>query len=301
MAHASLRYLLYSHYKLEDGNNVFWEIHQQGLLADVDIVRPSVDEAEHLVGEMNKNMAAFLTFDLTSGEAPYSPTFVKELVEGCFDSTLVAEIPKCTWDAEKRALRTPRCEALEAAKRQEEAEWYVKVESLQISGKGKKKKGQANRNNLLRFNDDSSFTTLNVTEGDGAGGKGYGGDAGMPVFSLGKARAAAKPPERGGNKKAEEEEDGVSALTGTSGVSSSRREVATLQQQLAEAEAKIKALKALSVPCSTAGRQEPGSSTVESLAASSSSSSDSSSSSSSSSAPTSLGSKAAGPSMDAAA
>ena len=53
--------------------------------------------------------------------------FVKEFVDECIDPFLVEEAPECTWDPEKRELRTPRCEALEAAKRQEEAEWYVAV------------------------------------------------------------------------------------------------------------------------------------------------------------------------------
>ena len=113
------------------------------------------------------------------------------------------------------------------------------------------------RDNLLSFNDASSFATLNVVEGEDAGGKGYGGDAGMPILSLGKARAADKTTGQEGNKEDDGEESGVSALTGTSGVSSSRKEVQRLQRELEAAKAHI---ANLSEPRSTASREESGSS-----------------------------------------
>ena len=38
VAHASLRHLLYTQYKIGKGIELFWEIHQMGLMADVDVV-----------------------------------------------------------------------------------------------------------------------------------------------------------------------------------------------------------------------------------------------------------------------
>ena len=244
VGHATLRHLLYTHYKIGKGIELFWEIHQMGLMADVDVVRPKDDEARFIINQMNKNIAAYLMYDLTSGPKPMATAFVDELIRECIDATLVAEVPLCKWDSDKKELWTPRDEALEADKKQEEAEWYLNIEALDIGGKGKAKKkgGQVDRDKLLRFSNANSFTTLNVSEGNvegnRVGSKGYGGDAGMPVLSLGKTRAAIKPPGQDGNKEADGDgEDGVSALTGTSGVSSSRKEVQRLQQELAAAKA----------------------------------------------------------------
>ena len=292
VGHATLRQLLYTQYKIGNGIELFWEIHQMGLMADVDVVRPKDDEARFIINQMNKNIAAYLIYDLTSGPKPMATAFVEELVRECTDATLVAEVPLCKWDLEKKELWTPRDEALEADKKQEEAEWYLNIEALDIGGKGKAKKkgGQVDRDKLLRFSDTNSFTTLNVSEGNRAGSKGYGGDEGMPVLSLGKTRAAIKPPGQDGNKEADGDgEDGVSALTGTSGVSSSRKEVQRLQQELTAAKARI---ASLSEPRSTASREESGSSSEES------SSESTETSGTSSSAPTNFGGAAEGPGAD---
>ena len=112
----------------------------------------------------------------------------------------------------------------------------------------------------------------------------------MPVLSLGKARAAPKPPGQDGNKKADREgEDRVSALTGTSGASSSRNEVQRLQQEFAATKAHI---ASLSEPRSTASREESGSSSEES------SSESTEASGTSSSAPTNVGGAVEGPGAD---
>ena len=89
----------------------------------------------------------------------------------------------------------------------------------------------------------------------------------MPILSLGKAREVDKATGQEGNKKDDGEEDGVSALTGISGVSSSRKEVQRLQQELAAAKAHI---ASLSEPRSTAKCDESGSSSSDSLSQSSS-------------------------------
>ena len=44
---SSLRTVLYLQFFLSDKVRLFWEIHQEGPGADVDIVRPDTDEAEH--------------------------------------------------------------------------------------------------------------------------------------------------------------------------------------------------------------------------------------------------------------
>ena len=111
-----------------------------GLMADVDVICPKDEEARFIVDQMNKNLAAYLWHDLTSGPQAMAETFVEELIKECIDRTLVDEVPQCKWDAEKKELKTPRDEALEAAKKQEEAEWYVNIGALDIGGKDKSKK-----------------------------------------------------------------------------------------------------------------------------------------------------------------
>ena len=121
---------------------------------------------------MNKNIVTYLMNNITSGSQPMATSFVDELIRKCIDHTLVEEVAQCKWDPEKKELWTPRDEALEAAKKQEEAEWYINIDASDIGGKGKAKKkgGQVDRDRLFCFSDASSFATLNVAEGDGAGG-----------------------------------------------------------------------------------------------------------------------------------
>ena len=152
---------------------------------------------------------------------------------------------------------------------------------------------QADRRNLLKISDINSVATLNAAEGEknvtneDPSSKGYTGDPGLPVLSLGKAEAPGKPSD--GDVDNEEEE--VSALTGASGASSSHRELAELKRQLAVAQAKI---RDLSEPQPTARRKE-----VDlSLSDSSSGSESSYSSSESSSLPSASGGKTPGPVAD---
>ena len=298
---STLRQVLYSQYVMSDNVKLFWEIHQGGVLADVDIVRAKTDEAKYTVEQMNKNIACYLTNDLVKNKK-MPLAFVEDLVRTTIEPTLVNEVGDCKWDPVKMSIWTPRDAEMEAANAHENAGFYINIDSLLISGKGKKDAARQNQRKataqeMQKFNDAGSFATLNVQDDDGAGRRGYAGDAGVPTFSLGKAKAAAVPPagnlnnvSGGKNNDGGNKEDGVSALSGTSGVSSSRRELVKLQQELAEAMARI---KTLSEPRSTASRKGSGSSSVESL-----SSTTSSSDGSNSPAPSTSGSDASGPSAD---
>ena len=295
MGNTTLRQVLYSQYTMSNGVPLCWEIHQCGELADVDVVRAKSDEARFTIEQMNKNIAAYLTHDLVANKK-MPKLFVEALVSNTIEPTLVNEIEACKWDNEKKTIWTPRDAEMEAAKAHENAQFYINIDALLISGKGKSNSGRedqrkASAREMQKFNDAGSFATLNVRGDADGGGKGYSGDLGVPVFSLGKAKATADASVDGGQDyDIGNKGDGVSALSGTSGVSSSRREVAKLQQELAEAMAKI---KTLSEPRLTASRKESGSSSVESLA-----NSTSSSDSSSSSAPSSIGSDESGPGAD---
>ena len=277
LGHISLRQVLYRYYTISDkvaGDiSMFWEIHQGGDFMDVDVVRPKDEEAQHALVQMNKNLAAYLTFSLK--EKQVAQNFIDDLINSSIDITLVREVPQCRWDAKKRTLWTPRDEEEDAKKRQEQASWYVRLDMLDIGNKTiSSKEDQADRRNLLKISDINSVATLNAPSGDkndtneNTPNRGYSGDPGLPVLSLGKAKASGKPND--GDVDNEEEE--VSALTGASGVSSSGRELAELKRQLAVAQAKI---RDLSEPQPTTRRKE-----VDLSSSDSSSSSESSSSSS---------------------
>ena len=272
VTNTSLRSVLYAKYKVAGDIDLFWEIHQGGDFADVDVIRPKNNEAKDTIEQMNKNIAAYLTHDLK--EKGMNPAFINDLIIASVDPTLVSEVDECTWNSKDKTLSTPRDEAMEAAKKNEEAEWYMNLDFLNIGdfNKNNKKEKQVDRRHFQRCNDDGSFTTLNVAAGDDGKGKGYAGDVGMPVLSLGKAKASADQ-----SNVINDAEDGVSALTGTSGASDSRKEVARLQRELAVAQAEI---RNLSEPRLTANHTEQEPSSAEDSSSSGSSSSSSSSASS---------------------
>ena len=299
LGHISLRQVLYRHYMITDkvaGDiSMFWEIHQGGDFMDVDVVRPKDEEAQHALLQMNKNLAAYLTFSLK--EKQVAQNFIDELINTSIDVTLVREVSQCRWDADKKTLWTPRQEEEEARKRQEQASWYVRLDMLEIGNKkNNTKEDQADRRNLLKISDINSVATLNVPEqekndaNEDPSSKGYAGDPGLPVLSLGKAKAS----EKSNDGDVDNEEEEVSALTGASGVSSSRRELAELKRQLAVAQAKI---RDLSEPQPTATRKEFD----LSMSDSSLDSESSSSSSGTSSLPSASGGKAPGPVADVGA
>ena len=263
---------------------------------------------------MKKNIAAFLTHILIKDKG-MAPALVKELIFTTCGPMFVNEIDDCTWDPATKSISTPRDAQIEAENAHEKSEFYIDIDKLLISGKGKKDSGRQNQRKataeqLRRFKDAASFNTLNVKDDDDAGRKGYSGDLGAPTLSLGKTKASpvavadiVAPPAltsnstRNNNNGDGTKDDGVSALSGTSGASSSRKEVAKLEQQLAEARAMIEAMKALKEPSSTARLKGSGSSLGESLSNTSSSSSDDTDESSSP-ATSFAGSQRSGPSLD---
>ena len=202
LGHISLRQVLYRYYMITDkiaGDiSMFWEIHQGGDFMDVDVVRPKDDEAQHALVQMNKNLAAYLFFSLK--EKQVAQNFIDDLIHASIDVTLVREVSQCRWDTKKKTLWTPRDEEEEAKKRQEQASWYVRLDMLDIGNKkSSSKEVQADRRNLLKISDINSVATLNAAEGEkdvtneDPSSKGYTGDPGLPVLSLGKAKAPGKP------------------------------------------------------------------------------------------------------------
>ena len=101
-----LRQALMRYLKLHDGIPLCAEIHQQGLLGQVDIVitNTTVDAEAHF--EMfNKQPAGYLYHVLPTFGA--SLTFIQEILRRSMDPAIVLEAPQCTLDNKTGILTTP--------------------------------------------------------------------------------------------------------------------------------------------------------------------------------------------------
>ena len=107
-----LRQALMRYLKLHDGIPLCAEIHQQGLLGQVDIVitNTTVDAEAHF--EMfNKQPAGYLYHVLPTFGA--SLTFIQEILRRSMDPAIVLEAPQCTSDNETGTLTTPQDNQIE--------------------------------------------------------------------------------------------------------------------------------------------------------------------------------------------
>ncbi len=98
---ALIRYL-----KLQDGSPLCAEIHQQGLLGQVDMVIPNTADAEARFEMFNKQPVGYLYHVLPTFGA--SLTFIQEILRWSMDPAVVMEAPQCTWDNETCILTTPQ-------------------------------------------------------------------------------------------------------------------------------------------------------------------------------------------------
>jgi len=101
-----MRYL-----KLHDGTPLCAEIHQQGLLGQVDMVIPNTVDAEARFEMFTKQPAGYLYHVLPTFGA--SPTFIQEILRRSMDPAIVLEAPQCTWDNETGILTTPQDNQIE--------------------------------------------------------------------------------------------------------------------------------------------------------------------------------------------
>jgi hypothetical protein len=98
---ALMRYL-----KLQDGSPLCAEIHQQGLLGQVDMVIPNTADAEACFEMFNKQPAGYLYHILPTFGT--SLTFIQEILRWSMDPAVVMGAPQCTWDNETGILTTPQ-------------------------------------------------------------------------------------------------------------------------------------------------------------------------------------------------
>ncbi len=101
-----LRQTLMKYLKLPDGSPLCAEIHQQGLLGQVDVVVPNTADAEASFEMFNKQPAGYLYHVLPTFGA--SLTFIQEILCWSMDPAVAMEAPLCTWDNETGILMTPK-------------------------------------------------------------------------------------------------------------------------------------------------------------------------------------------------
>ncbi len=101
-----LRQTLMKYLKLPDGSPLCAEIHQRGLLGQVDMVIPNTADAEARFEMFNKQPAGYIYFVLPTFGALM--TFIQEILHWSLDPAAVMEAPLCTWEDKTGILRTPK-------------------------------------------------------------------------------------------------------------------------------------------------------------------------------------------------
>jgi len=96
---------------------------------------PTCKEAERIVHMMNKQVAAFLFYYLTT-IAALPKMFVMELLKATCDAMLVSEIDDCQWDPETLTITTPHKQKEEKDMEElEKASWWNNAFDLKEMGK----------------------------------------------------------------------------------------------------------------------------------------------------------------------
>jgi hypothetical protein len=172
----SMRQVLPKHHRTRDNKSpLMAEIHQRQHGAPVEIVIPNTREAEAMVGEMNRQLPAFLKHYL--GDKGFKPEFVTRLIVAACCPVLVGKMNSVTWDAGKMALVTLEDEkdrdSLAAFEKQD---WYFDLRQLQVTPKKKAHKYTA-AEALFNLDADRSVTTLHAKNDAkrAAAREGYGG------------------------------------------------------------------------------------------------------------------------------
>jgi hypothetical protein len=119
----SLRTALLNYLKMKDGHPMIAEVHQEDICKPTYIVVPQTEEAERMIGMMNKNLPAFLYHMLL--EIDFTEDIIKQLLQKSCDISLVAQISQCKWNGSDRTLTTPEEERKSKAfKALESAAWF---------------------------------------------------------------------------------------------------------------------------------------------------------------------------------
>jgi hypothetical protein len=93
VASLSLCTILFSYLKMQDGHPMIAKVHQEDLCYPTHIIILQAEEAERMIGMMNKNLPAFLHHMLL--EAAFPKDFVKKLLKNLSEGSLVSEVSSC--------------------------------------------------------------------------------------------------------------------------------------------------------------------------------------------------------------
>jgi hypothetical protein len=159
----SLRMVMFNYVKMQaDQFSLFAELHQVEEMGPTLAIIPACEEADRIVHMMNKQVAAFLFYYLTT-IAALPKKFVMELLKATCDATLVSEIEDCQWDPETLTITTPHEQKEEEDMEElEKASWWNNAFDLKEIGK-KNAKRAADKNPEKLFDldaDDLSFATV---------------------------------------------------------------------------------------------------------------------------------------------
>jgi hypothetical protein len=119
----SLRTVLLNYLKMEDGHPMIAEVHQEEICKPTHVIVPQTEEAERMIGMMNKNLPAFVHHMLL--EIDFTKDIINKLLKSSCEASLVAQISQCKWNSSTRTLTTPEEEMRDkAAKSLETAAWF---------------------------------------------------------------------------------------------------------------------------------------------------------------------------------
>jgi hypothetical protein len=153
----SLRMILLNYLKMQDGHPMIAEVHQEDLCKPVHVVIPQAEEAERMIGMMNKNLPAFLFHFLT--DAGFTDEFLQELLRRTCEASLVAEVATCKWDNATRTLITREDERHEKAiKAFEGAVWFR--DEFGMLKKGSKDSSRLPKDALFNLDGVASVKTI---------------------------------------------------------------------------------------------------------------------------------------------
>ncbi len=102
----TMRMILFNYFKIQDGNPIITEVHQEDICAPMHVIIPHAEEAERMVCMMHKNLPAFFLHHMLL-DVGFTNNFIKKFLKKTCKASLVGDIPLCKWDSDTRTLITP--------------------------------------------------------------------------------------------------------------------------------------------------------------------------------------------------
>jgi hypothetical protein len=182
------------------------EMHQRQQAAPVKVVIPNTEEADSMIGDVNRNTPAFLKFYLMG--IGFEEDFVIRLIKASCCPIMLGKMTGITWNKEKVQLVLPEDlkekESLEAFENQE---WFFNLKSLRVSPRKRGDKNYTAPEALFNLDADKLVVTLH-TKNDARRAAAYNlsdSDSGKEESdSASGKRDSVKSP----NGKATDKEDG---------------------------------------------------------------------------------------------